>query len=60
MRIVVVILILVGIPVGMWVAAKWIDFWINRSVGQWLACGLGIPIAVVVTLIYVFTPGRSR
>ena len=60
MKIVVVILLLVGIPVGMWVVAKWIDFWIDRSVGQWMAFGLGIPIAVVMTLIYVFMSGRSQ
>lgn len=46
-------LILVGIPCVLYLVALWIDFWINRSVGQWMACGMGIPIAVVVALAVI-------
>jgi hypothetical protein len=47
------IAILGGIPLFLWLASKWIDFWINRSIGQWMAFGVGLPTAFGVFLIWL-------
>lgn len=43
-----VAMILVGIPLGLYLAALWFEFWIDRSLAQWAAFGVGIPIALMI------------
>jgi len=44
------VLVLIGIPLICYGFSRWIDFWINRSLGQWMACGCGIPLAFIVAV----------
>lgn len=55
MRIITAVGVLVVIPAAFWLASQWINFWISRSVGEWMACGMGIPIAFVFACIVWLT-----
>jgi hypothetical protein len=45
--------ILCGVPLFFYGAALWVEFWITRSFGQWIAIGIGVPLALAIAVIYV-------
>ena len=48
-----VVVILVGVPLVMYAASIWINFWIHRTIGDWLACGVGIPAGVIMSILLI-------
>lgn len=46
--------ILIVVPSVAWLGAMWIDFWVRRSVGEWMCFGCGLPVAVAIATIYVW------
>jgi len=39
-----------AIPILLYVLALWLKFWIERSLGEWMACGIGIPFAILLAI----------
>ncbi len=46
--------ILLAIPIVLYGASAWLTFWLNRPISEYMALGIGLPVAMCAAGLYLW------